>query len=1057
MNASGASLSLITTDIYAFFQLIQESYEKLSKDNNNLSYNDFYSILNMDSKDPGSKEIARLRTSNEVASIRKKLSLEFCSVARRYIQVKALEESLNKEQIKGIKRILAGISILFVVVVISLLLGAYVSAKPYILAGKTVKGIQIMCIFAIILTIVFVLLNILIVNSRYQLKEADIVKKQIKTRFNIFHEFLFGAPTSQEFQKLLDLLSTLDEINEDPKKTDNVKNKLVRKYYKGKKYQENTNIKNNSSKMLLEKPFHVYLIIGDALHSIGLFTNVDDLNYILSPTFDMIIAVLWQRSILPVILNVHSGGTGMTRLALTESKSDPIRILQATNDILSNHYKLMLKTYQSPDDNISKDTILNVIDNTVVKELKRLDFYDNGKTYSNNVIVEKLQNSLYYSLLEAGCKHLLIYMYLPWKVVDYQQLMVYSMPTSSISKSFQVTLEDNDKTYLKNFISNDATAIDIRDLYPLYRSNYVDELSLMEIYATSVSTNTEKQLVDKFISSSVSTFSDIYDKYNSSYMKNIENASISAKDNSFRSYISNFNVYFEKLFNDVLDLELMKLNPSNEQLFVFDTNFMREMIENIIDNNSALKQTEPKYRFYMTDAIINIIVDEQKKRFIKKYVDYNAEGTTPNMVKSKYITNKVNEATKILAASISPYQIAVADYNNYIYKNVFEGELQNPYLVSVIDNILLQIDFEASLIRKMKPTLVGDDEDKFVMPQNFVSSIGTYKFSTLVQSLRVNDLQDVVKALAFDQTGMFLEKEKSVTKAKLMLTGAILVSIFGYVVYMTLVHSSIPNMEQIKELASTIKPVQEIKQLDNEKLKSANTVIIREIMVSGVPFAMIVLFIAIFTSFVEKRQTDLKFNKERIEYNTTSIKNNITELQKLITELESKIKIDDKNKPIKDISSLTDDDKLKMYKLMKNILSSYDKCNYIIGTNRSVLPFPYAEVFADGLIIGVIICVIAYILFRFAPLERLLELKELYEYKETAETLVNDQTFIKEIATKYSCHTDNVESIMMTVKLLFATSIIVFMFLYTTRVVNSTKLYNIGIYNSKYFQKSQCC
>ena len=1063
-NASGASLRLISADIYAFIQLIQESYEKLAKETKNLSYSEFYSILDVYQEQTSErKEVTTLRNSNQVAVLRKKLKAELCALARRYLQVRALETSMNNAQIKGIKRLLSGISVLFVVVVISLLLGAYVSTQPYIYAGKKAKGIQIMCIFAIILTIVFVFLNILILNSRYQLKEADIVKRQIKTRFGIFNEFMFGVQNSPELQKLMDLLSTFDEISEDPKNDIKAKNKMVNKYYKGKKYKEDSEAKNKWAQVLKDKTVDEMLkdrgwvTISDEVNRNRMFTDLEELNWLLSQTTDVQLSLLWKNFILPIIMNVHSSGAGMSRLALTENKSDPIRILQTTNDILNNHYKLMLKTYQSPDDNISKDTILSIIDNTVVKELQRLDFYDNGKKYSNDDIIQRLKESLHFSLMEAGFKQLLIYMYLPWKVIDYQQLLVHSMPKSELSKTFQVTLDDDNKKYLQDFMSNDAAAASIIDAYPLYRKNFIDELRIMENYASSVSTNKEKQLVDNFITFSISNFNMVYDKNNRNYLGGVQNASIITKDKLLTEYISNFNLYFDTLYNDVLDLVLMNLNPSNDQYFIYDTQFMREMIEDIIENNSAIKQTEPKYRFYMTDAIINVIVNEQKKRFISKYTDYNAEGSNPNMVKSKYITNKVNDATKSLATTIAPYQFITSDYNNYIYKQVFKSEQQSPYLVSIIDNILLQIDFEASLIRKMKPPLDGDDEDKYVMPQNFINAIGSYKFTTLVQILRVSDLQDVVKALAFDQTGVFLEKEKSVTKAKLMLTGAILISIFGYIVYMTLVHSDIPSINEITSLARTMQPVQEIKQFDKEKLRSANAVIIREIMVSGVPFAMIVLFIAIFTSFVKKRQTDLEFNKERIEQNTSTIKNNITELQKLITEIESKIKIDDKNNLIKSISAITDDDKLKMYNLMKSILSNYDKCNYIIGANKGELPFPYAEVFADGLMIGIIVCVIAYILFRFAPIERLLELRELYEYKETAETLVNDKTFIKEISTKYACHTDNVESIMMTVKLLFATSIIVFMFLYTTRVVNSTDLYKIGLYNSKYFQKSKCC
>ncbi len=1053
-NASGSSVNLLTNEIYNYIQFVQENYEKLAKTSEaKLTYNDFYGVLEVgsnsnDTNTDDNSKVAKIKKYDDekvvqslkkleiVPNMRRTLAIELCSVMTLYLKSKEIENALSRQQEKGIKRIIAGMAILFVVLIISLLLGGYVGAKPYF-PNKLMKGVQVLCIYAIVLTIVSILMNILLVNMRYQLKGIQTTSKQVNKRFKTFESFIFDAPNQvSDSVKIMEFLSTINKIKETPTKTKKIKDALTSKYFSNQKFNETPLTPEQKETILtLKNPF----------------SSKEYLDYILTLSEDEQINFLWDEYILKIIKNIHSDGSGAAKLALTQNKSDPIRILEGTNEILDNYYKLMLKSYQSPDNGLSHEAILRVLDNTVIKNLKRFEFNDD-KYYSNEEVVQKLDESIHFSLLKDGFKHLLVFMYLPWKVVNYKKLMKYSLPDSEISKAFVEDVSETDKSYLKDFMANDPAASEIRNLYPLHRSNYVDELRLIEKYSNSVSTETDKQTVDFFISFSVSKFNDVYDAQNNAYFAGIQDANVSTKNQVFREYIAYFNPYFDKLFNDVIELTLMKLNPDKSQFYIYDTQFMREVIENLIDGNSVLKTTEAKYRFYMTEALLNIIIDEQKKRFVTKYLDFNAKGNAKS-VKSEYISKKVVETTKVLASAIAPYQIKTSDYNKYIYQKVFEGNKENPFLSSLIDNILLQIDFEASLIRKMKPSSRDEDETRFVSPENFMSAINSFKFTTLVGSLRVNDLQEIVSALDFEQTGMFLDQEKSITVAKLMLTGAILISVFGYILYLTLTHTTFPDVAGLRD----IDPVQAFQKLDDDKLRSANTTIIRELLISGVPLAMISLFIAIFSSFLIKRQTNLKFNKERITQNTSSIKSNIDNVKELLGTIEASIKEEDRSMAIKDIDAFTDDDKYKLYTLMKKILVSYDKCNYIIGVNKGNLPFPYAEVFADGLLICIILGTIVYILMKFAPVERLMELKDLYEYKETAQTLVNDPTFIKEISTKFACHTDNVDSILMTVKLVFATSIIVFMFLYTVRVVNSTNMYKVGLYNSKYFQKSQCC
>jgi hypothetical protein len=162
-------------------------------------------------------------------------------------------------------------------------------------------------------------------------------------------------------------------------------------------------------------------------------------------------------------------------------------------------------------------------------------------------------------------------------------------------------------------------------------------------------------------------------------------------------------------------------------------------------------------------------------------------------------------------------------------------------------------------------------------------------------------------------------------------------------------------------------------------------------------------------------------------------------------------------KRLGDIQDIDEKTKLKIYNLIKEILIDYDKCNYIIGINRYELPFPYAEVLSDGLMCFIIVGLIIYSFSKFAPIHRVVELKDLYEYQESAQTLVNDPTFVKEITTKMDCHNEDVKSVMIAVKAIMAVSIIVFMIIYSIKIMNSTRMYKYGLATSSFMAKSKCC
>jgi hypothetical protein len=104
-----------------------------------------------------------------------------------------------------------------------------------------------------------------------------------------------------------------------------------------------------------------------------------------------------------------------------------------------------------------------------------------------------------------------------------------------------------------------------------------------------------------------------------------------------------------------------------------------------------------------------------------------------------------------------------------------------------------------------------------------------------------------------------------------------------------------------------------------------------------------------------------------------------------------------------------------------------------------------------------ILSAVGYVFAKFAPIRRISELKDLFEYKETAATMFNDTSFINEIRGKISCHQGDVDSVMYTVKLLAITAIIVFMMVYSQLITGATTTYKSGLYTSNFMKNSKCC
>ena len=344
-------------------------------------------------------------------------------------------------------------------------------------------------------------------------------------------------------------------------------------------------------------------------------------------------------------------------------------------------------------------------------------------------------------------------------------------------------------------------------------------------------------------------------------------------------------------------------------------------------------------------------------------------------------------------------------------------------------------------------------QSRYVSVENFVTNLDEYKFNNLYVALHPDLLQELVSTLnpaeKDTQLDTFGDSEYALNNATTLFTMTIITLIPAYSLYALNTWNGMKNTNMSNQ-SQKGGAIDAVAILQNEMIWSS-------VIKLGIPLAGCFLLIAIFSSYIARNKANIEFNRERMLENTSEIKRNVDDLQKMLHDLRSTVSIEHGANLIKDTTEINEEKKQELYKKLREILIGYDRCNYIIGANKQQIPFPYAEVLANGAMCTLIVGVIAYAIYKFAPMNRIIELKDLYEYRELSYTLANDPGFIQEILGRFTLHKIEVQNVTFVVKAIAALAVIVFMILYSITIISTNSTYKNGLYTSGYYAEKQCC
>ena len=223
-----------------------------------------------------------------------------------------------------------------------------------------------------------------------------------------------------------------------------------------------------------------------------------------------------------------------------------------------------------------------------------------------------------------------------------------------------------------------------------------------------------------------------------------------------------------------------------------------------------------------------------------------------------------------------------------------------------------------------------------------------------------------------------------------------------------------------------------------------------------IPTCFIIFVLAIIKSYQDKAVAAFSFNSQIIEGNTDDLTNALDELNNIL----QSIKLSDaqSTQTIGSISSISNTTISEIYNQILIIIDRFEKCNYIIESQNTSLPFPYTEVIMDVFMLAAIFVCIVFIYVKLKPISRLFTIRDLNAIKKDVEFASKPKLEdIKiEVDSLRDCHDADIESIWFTLKIIFLLFIVMFLIFYTTKVISSTSEFEQGLYNSRYYSENTC-
>lgn len=476
-------------------------------------------------------------------------------------------------------------------------------------------------------------------------------------------------------------------------------------------------------------------------------------------------------------------------------------------------------------------------------------------------------------------------------------------------------------------------------------------------------------------------------------------------------------------------------NIRNDKKFI---SLLKIIFNNIIDEFKGLNWSAYSKEYYLN--VLSKITDNKNTIYIFDMIYNNYINLSINDISNLKRVNLI----KNISTDISIYDIEILDYKNYILNKLQLYE-NSEDISDILEKISINNKNKQRFMKKK------DNDSLYVKSTDFIKTIDEISYTSFIENMNIDYFYDIVNNFYIETNktvnggkanlkNIYYEKQKNINLWSISINMSISILIL-ITVYMII---SNYNIKIIKD--------KENEDCSDNSYK--NSQLDRWIRII-VPGFIVFFVIAIMISWKNKIKAIFNYNKLIIQKNTRELTDSLKDMKDVIYNINSKLKTDPSNN-IVNIQDINKIDKIKLYDSIKNVIISYNNCNFIIESAGKDLPFPYAEFFTYLFMIIIIIIVFLYVYKAVDPIKRLTELKELNSIKDIFYTSQNQSELYNDIDVRNGCHMEDMDTVIFSVKIAFVSFIILFLSIYSIKIFISSNDFKSGLFNSVYYKNRKC-
>jgi NADH:ubiquinone oxidoreductase subunit 3 (subunit A) len=472
--------------------------------------------------------------------------------------------------------------------------------------------------------------------------------------------------------------------------------------------------------------------------------------------------------------------------------------------------------------------------------------------------------------------------------------------------------------------------------------------------------------------------------------------------------------------------------------FPLNRDYMVKRIFDTLQNDNVGKKMSSDYNEKISNTIYDSVIAHV--------------GTTFDAlsVKKKTIIEDVS-------MSLLPYKLNVITYQNYIVSQLVKQNPDSKPHVEEIKDIVKRIHKTSTNKRQAVVTSLVKDDKKFKDVDEFVTLIDDISFNELEDNLNVDYYAELVTGFyttisenvqleKSNLNNLFFERKKGLALWRIVVVMMIVLLVLLLVRFiMGLLDSKerIPKMKATRECDE--------KYTEQDFMNRNTNWYIQLVLSSIIAFFMISILI----SFYRKIKASFEFNIDIIESNTNQLKSLLGDFQRKFVEISESMNDMDREKKIGVNDNISKDDKQQLYDYVTRIIDRYEKSNFIIESAKSTVPFPYTEVTMYGIILVTCIVCVFVVFFTFAPLKHLADIKYMNKLKQELLFTKDLASFSDQLQSFSTCHNEEIDGLVLTMKLIFFGFLIVFLMYYSVTIISTSSDFKMGLYNSNYFDEGR--